>query len=44
MEAFRETFMKYIRPDIHVMRLDAVFNDPPYAEAILKLFDEMMSK
>jgi uncharacterized protein (UPF0261 family) len=24
--------------------IDMVFNDPPYAEATLKLFDEMMSK
>jgi uncharacterized protein (UPF0261 family) len=44
MEAFRETLIKNIRPDIKVVTLDVGFNDPPYTEAVLKLFDEMMSR
>jgi len=43
MEALRETLMKYIKPDIKVVTLDIGFNDPPYTEAVLNLFDEMMS-
>jgi uncharacterized protein (UPF0261 family) len=43
MEAFRETLMKNIKPDIKVVSLDVGFNDPPYVETVLKLFDEMMS-
>jgi uncharacterized protein (UPF0261 family) len=44
MEAFRETLIKNIKPDIKVVTLDVGFNDPPYAETVLKLFDEMMSR
>ena len=44
METFRENLMKNIKPDIKVVALDVGFNDPPYAEAVLDLFDEMMSK
>lgn len=43
MEAFRETLMKHIKPDIQVVTLDVAFNDPPYADTVLRLFDEMMS-
>lgn len=43
MEAFRETLIKNIKPDIKVVTLDVGFNDPPYAETVLKLFEEMIS-
>jgi uncharacterized protein (UPF0261 family) len=44
MEALREALMKNIKPDIKVVTLDVGFNDPPYVETVLKLFDEMVSK
>jgi uncharacterized protein (UPF0261 family) len=43
MEAFKEALMENIKPDIKVVILDVGFNDPPYVETVLKLFDEMMS-
>lgn len=43
MEAFRETLMTHIKPDIQVVTLDVSFNDPPYAETVLRLFDAMIS-
>ena len=43
MQAFRETLLKHIKPDIEVVTLDVAFNDPLYAETVLRLFDEMMS-
>jgi uncharacterized protein (UPF0261 family) len=43
MEALRETLMENIKPDIKVVTLDVGFNDPPYAETVLSLFDEMVS-
>jgi uncharacterized protein (UPF0261 family) len=42
MKAFRENLMKYIKPEIKLVTLDAGFNDPPYAATVLELFDEMM--
>jgi len=41
LEAFREALMGRIKPKIKVITLDAAINDPPYAETVLKLFDEM---
>jgi len=38
------TIIKHIKPGIKDVTLDVGFNDPPYAEAVLNLFDEMMSK
>jgi len=43
MEAFREGLMKDLRPDIPVVTLDAGFNEPPYTDAVLKLFDAQTS-
>jgi uncharacterized protein (UPF0261 family) len=41
LEAFRKALMKEIDPRINVVVLDAGFNDPPYVETVLALFDEM---
>jgi uncharacterized protein (UPF0261 family) len=42
MEAFRETLIEYLKPEVQVETLNVGFNDPPYAKTVLKLFDEMM--
>jgi uncharacterized protein (UPF0261 family) len=43
MQAFRDGLIKNIRPGIEVVTLDASFNDPLYAETVLRLFDAMVS-
>jgi hypothetical protein len=35
--------MKHIKPEVEVVAREVSFNDPPYAETVLRLFDEMMS-
>jgi uncharacterized protein (UPF0261 family) len=42
--AFRDALIKDINPEIEVITLDAGINDPQYAQTIIELFDEMMSK
>ncbi len=42
MQAFRETLLQHLKPGIQVVTLDVSFNDPPYSETVLRLFDEMM--
>jgi uncharacterized protein (UPF0261 family) len=44
MEAFRKALIKSLKSGIRVVTLDVGFNDPPYAETILQLFDEMMPR
>jgi uncharacterized protein (UPF0261 family) len=44
MKAFRETLIGYLKPDVQVETLNVGFNDPPYAETVLKLFDEMIAR
>jgi uncharacterized protein (UPF0261 family) len=43
MQAFQKSLMKHIKPGIEVVTLDASFNDPLYAETVLRLFDAMVS-
>ena len=42
MQAFRETLMKRIKPEIEVVTLDVSFNDSLYTDTVLRLFDAMM--
>jgi hypothetical protein len=41
LKAFREALMGRIKPEIKVITLDVAIDDPPYAETVLRLFDEM---
>jgi hypothetical protein len=41
LEAFRRQLVKHIKPQVRVVVLDAGFNDQPYVETVLQLFDEM---
>ncbi len=41
MEAFRDTLRDHLKSNIRMVSLDVGFNDPPYAETVLKLFDEI---
>jgi uncharacterized protein (UPF0261 family) len=44
LEAFRRAFMRNLKnPKVEVVTLDCDYNDQPYAETVLSLFDEMMS-
>jgi uncharacterized protein (UPF0261 family) len=42
--AFRKALLKHIKPEVEVVGLDAGFNDPPYVETVLRLFDEMRKR
>jgi uncharacterized protein (UPF0261 family) len=42
MQAFRESLMNHIKPEIEVVTLDVSFNDPLYAETVMRLFDDMI--
>jgi len=42
LEAFREAFLKDLKPEIKVDVLDVGHNEPPYVETVLSKFDEMM--
>jgi uncharacterized protein (UPF0261 family) len=44
LEAFRKQLVKYIKPRVKVVVLDAGFNDQPYVDTVLSLFDEMRQK
>ena len=41
MKAFRDTLRDHLKSNIRMVSLDVGFNDPPYAETVLKLFDEI---
>ncbi len=41
LEAFRKQLMKYLKPQVTVVTLDAGFNDQLYVDAVLQLFDKM---
>ena len=41
MEAFRKQLVKYAKPDVRTEVLDVGFNDQPYIDTVLRLFDEM---
>jgi uncharacterized protein (UPF0261 family) len=41
LPAFRKNLLKHIKPKVEVIELDAGFNDAPYVETVLRLFDEM---
>ncbi len=42
MRSFKESLEKRLKPAIEVVTLDVSFNDPLYAETVLRLFDGMM--
>jgi hypothetical protein len=43
MQAFWQSLLNHIKSEIEVVTLDVSFNDPLYAETVLRLFDQMMS-
>jgi uncharacterized protein (UPF0261 family) len=44
LPAFRRNLLKHVKPKVEVVELDAGFNDPPYVETVLRLFDEMRKR
>lgn len=42
LERFRKALIRDIKPEVKVVALDAGFNDPPYIQTTLELFDEMV--
>jgi uncharacterized protein (UPF0261 family) len=44
LPAFRKNLLKHVKPKVEVVELDAGFNDPPYVETVLRLFDDMRQR
>jgi uncharacterized protein (UPF0261 family) len=44
LPAFRKNLLKHVKPKVEVVELDAGFNDPPYVDTVLRLFDEMRQR
>jgi uncharacterized protein (UPF0261 family) len=42
-EAFRKTLKKNLKPEVRVVELDAHINDIAFSDAVMRLFDQMVT-